>query len=201
MGTDSTVTYGSAITTKANGITTSKLGTLYVIPYSTKMSTITSQSDLDALVTANTALKYTVTKPAAISIPTKTSKTSPFTLTTASADFKVIEADLAGTLSNVPTAKITMNNAAAPALTATAVKSATSGAKVSVTDVTGDSFAYKISSSKVATPITGTDLTADLSNSVITPLAAGGVDITGVDATTNKYLAVYEYNSTTKTSC
>lgn len=186
LAADITVTYGGTFTIPAN--TFSKVGTVYVVPSSTDLKNATVTS-LDALVTGKTALKATIADITKIvSISTKTSTTVPFTFTADTANYKLVEVDKVGSLSDLSTKGVTINNVPAPVLSAAAAKGTTNGTKVTatVTADSSDTLAYKVSSASIDTPKVG----ADVSSS--TTAFTSGSDITGVDATTNKYLGVYE---------
>jgi hypothetical protein len=194
-----TVTYGSSITIPKN--TFSKVGTIYVIPSSTDLTGAT-QATLDALVSGGTALKATASSTtAALSIPTAASTTNPFKFTVTSETFVIVEVDKGGQLSNVSSSTITMNNVAAPALTATASAGSVEGATkvtAAVTANTSDTLAYEFSNVTISTPKVGTveTLASDGTAEAGSIYAyTSGNDITGVDATTNKYLGIYELNS------
>ena len=189
---DSTVVYGMAITTTAATIKTSKAGSIYIVPFAYDLTGKT-QADLDALVTSGTALKGNITNSTSpVSIATK-----PLKMTTVSAEYKAVAADLVGTLSSPSASKITINNIAAPALTATAAKSATLGTKVTATAGTGNALAYKISSATIPAPTLTTDLSSAISGGTVQTYTSNA-DITGVDATTNKYLGIYEIDASNK---
>ena len=193
--TAATVVYGSPIT----AITTNKVGTIYVVPTSDTVTTSTPQTTLDAYVAGGTALKLVADPTKAISIPTKTSATNPFTLTKATDTFSVVEVNSGGL--SVATNQIIINNIAAPALTATAAPGSASGSvKVAATVTTGtnDTLAYEFSPTTIATPTVGTAETIATGNPSAGSIYAyiSGYDITGVDLTTNKYLAIYELNGT-----
>jgi hypothetical protein len=87
---------------------------------------------------------------------------------------------------------VTNNNVAASALTATATKGSTKGSTViaATPNTTGDSLVYVVSSTIVATPNVGDTVTG---TSTLT-----SDNITGVNAKSKKYIAVYELDSNNK---
>jgi hypothetical protein len=197
--TGSTVTYGSSITIPKN--TFSKIGTIYVIPSSTDLTGAT-QATLDALVSEGTALKATASSTTApITISTAASTSNLFKFTVTSETFVVVEADKGGQLSNASSSTITMNNVAAPALTAKVSAGSVEGATkvtAAVTANTTDTLAYEFSNTTISTPKVGTveTLASDGTAEAGSIYAyTSGNDITGVDATTNRYLGIYELNS------
>ena len=194
----SAVTYGGSITTTLTSIATSKAGTVYVVPSDYTIDQDTTVVILDGWVTEGSALKASVRDPkAAISIGIR----APFKLTTTTADFKVVAVDLAGTMSNVPAERITINNIAAPTLTATAAAGTAIGTtKVTATAGAGNSLAYEYSATTIATPKVGTDVTLATGTVAAGSVYAytSGANITGIDATTNKYLGIFELDANKK---
>ena len=196
--TAATVVCGSPITT----IATNKVGTIYVVPTSDNVTTATPQTTLDADVAGGTALKISADPTKLISIPTKTSATTLFTFTKNTGTFNVVEVNGGGMV--IASNLITINNVPAPTLTATAAPgSAVDTTKVTATIIAGtqDTLAYKFSSSPISIPTLGTPVTlATTSPAVADSIYAYAYtsadrDITGVDTTNNKYLAIYELNA------
>ncbi|MDD3172592.1 MAG: hypothetical protein PHF63_02790 [Herbinix sp.] len=184
--TDVTVVYKKYIAIPAN--TSTKLGTIYVVPSTTDLDTTNTQAKLEALVTGKTALKATISNVAtALSI-----STTPLTFTVDTATYKLVVVDKAGVLSSLSTGTITLNNVNAPALSATAAKGTISGTKVTATAGTGNSLRYKVSSTTNTAPKFYEAVDTDA-----TTAYTSGTDITTV-STTNKYLAIYEVNASGK---
>jgi hypothetical protein len=89
---------------------------------------------------------------------------------------------------------VTNKNTAAPAITtiSAGVGSATGATEITATaNTSGDSLVYAISSTSVATPNVGDAVTG-------TTALTSAADITGADATSKKYIAVYELDSNGK---
>lgn len=83
----------------------------------------------------------------------------------------------------------------APALTASVAKASTEGIqlKASPTKKTDNKIHYKISSVSIDTPKLYSELDLKLDTTILGPIPSSPIDnIKGVDATTNKYLGIYE---------
>jgi len=212
-----TVVIGSPLT----GISTDTPGTIYVITTSSAINlgidttstippTSTTKAALDLLVKNGTALSAVATaKNLKVSIPTKgTAKVSiafNFATTKATDNYDVVEISDAGVQSNLVKNAFTINNVAAPALTAAATAGSASGTtvvNVTSTIATGDVLAYEFSTATIATPKIGLQTTTFAA--IAAPKALtfysfkSGDSISGVasSATTDKYLGIYELSAT-----
>lgn len=172
-----TITIGTSVTTARSN----KPGYLYLVPDGIWLSGAT-KDDLDSLVNGKVAAKVQVnTGSAAVTIPT-----TGMYLGADTRDFKAIAVDRAGVVSSLSTNSVTINNKPALALYVSASQGTTPGTtKLTVTPGVGNVIEISINSTAVPTPKIGQLVSEAF-------LYRSGHNISGVDSTTNKYLAVYE---------
>ncbi len=161
-----------------------KIGYLYLVPATTNTTSATVY-DLNLLVTAKVASKTQVkVASSAVTLPTK-----GLVLGADTKDYKAVAVDRAGNLSSLSTNIVTINNLPAPSLAVTAVAgSVYHTTTLTVTPGAGNTIQYAVSTSVYTAPKIGASVTG------LTTYTAGS-NIAGVDATTKKYLNVYEVDS------
>ncbi|WP_046178143.1 hemoblobin-interacting domain-containing protein [Domibacillus tundrae] len=179
VGKDVTITFtdkSGALLTSQDLAVSLKLGTGAAVPLTkvTKVGTVTTG---DYTITSG---KLTILNKTILDNITDFTQDTTFTISVTASNFED------STVNQIVKA------VAAPSLTASVAKATTEGVKLTAaaTRNTTNEIRYKISSTSVDTP----KLYSTVSDTTALP-ASPTDDITGVDATTNKYLAVYELNA------